>query len=143
MTEREERPLLSRDDFIRWLRGEGVETSVVAPAAPGLEDHERIEGVDIERFRYAPRRYETLAYTGNMAQQFQASWSARVTMLGFLGSEFRSAVRARREAIKGMIAAARLQGSRRATPRSPEPPRERPQPSYNTVFRWSAPCVAG
>lgn len=78
------------------LRGEGVETNVVAPAAPGLENHDRIEDVDVERFRYAPRKYETLAYTGNMAQQFQASWSARVTMLGFLGSEFRSAVRARR-----------------------------------------------
>jgi glycosyltransferase involved in cell wall biosynthesis len=32
-----------------------------------------------------------------MATQVQASWSARVTMLGFLGAEFRSAVRARRE----------------------------------------------
>src|SRR5258708_17509235 len=78
------------------LRGEGVDTSVVAPAAEGLEAHDRIDDVDVERFRYAPRKYETLAYTGNMAQQFQASWSARVTMLGFLGSEFRSAVHARR-----------------------------------------------
>jgi glycosyltransferase involved in cell wall biosynthesis len=32
-----------------------------------------------------------------MASQVQQSWSARVTMLGFLGAEFRSAVRARRE----------------------------------------------
>jgi glycosyltransferase involved in cell wall biosynthesis len=53
--------------------------------------------VAVERFRYAPRKYETLAYTGNMASQVQASWSARVTMLGFLGAEFRSAVRARRD----------------------------------------------
>jgi glycosyltransferase involved in cell wall biosynthesis len=79
------------------LRGEGIETRVVAPAAPGLEAHDRLDDVAVERFRYAPRKYETLAYTGNMAQQFQASWSARVTMLGFLGAEFRSAVRARRE----------------------------------------------
>ncbi len=79
------------------LRDEGVETRVVAPAAPGLEAHDRLDDVDVERFRYAPRRYETLAYTGNMAQQFQNSWSARVTMVGFLGAEFRSAVRARRE----------------------------------------------
>jgi glycosyltransferase involved in cell wall biosynthesis len=53
--------------------------------------------VPVERFRYAPRRYETLAYGGNMATQFQDSWQAKVTMLGFLGAEFRSAVRARRE----------------------------------------------
>lgn len=79
------------------LRGEGIDTSVVAPAAPGLDHHDKFDGVPVERFRYAPRKYETLAYTGNMAQQFQASWSARVTMLGFLGSEFRSAVRARRD----------------------------------------------
>lgn len=79
------------------LRNEGVETSVVAPAAPGLPDHDSFDDIPVERFRYAPRRFETLAYTGNMATQVQASWSARVTMLGFLGAEFRSAVRARRE----------------------------------------------
>ena len=79
------------------LRNEGVETSVVAPAAPGIPEHDHLDGVSVERFRYAPRRFETLAYTGNMATQVQASWSARVTMLGFLGAEFRSAVRARRE----------------------------------------------
>ena len=78
------------------LRAEGIDTSVVAPAAPGLADRDRLDDIPVERFRYAPRRFETLAYTGNMAQQFQASWSARVTMLGFLGAEFRSAVRARR-----------------------------------------------
>jgi glycosyltransferase involved in cell wall biosynthesis len=78
------------------LRGEGVETSVVAPAAPGLSEHETFENIPVERFRYAPRRYETLAYAGTMASQVQASWSARVALLGFLGAEFRSAVRARR-----------------------------------------------
>src|SRR3954464_12758305 len=79
------------------LRGEGIDTSVVAPAAPGLEHHDRLDDIPVERFRYAPRKYETLAYTGNMATQVQASWSARVTMLGFLGAEFRAAVHARRE----------------------------------------------
>jgi glycosyltransferase involved in cell wall biosynthesis len=79
------------------LRKEGVDTSVVAPAAPGLEHHDRIDDVPVERFRYAPRKYETLAYGGNMATQVQASWSAKVTMLGFLGAEFRSAVQARRD----------------------------------------------
>jgi glycosyltransferase involved in cell wall biosynthesis len=78
------------------LRNEGVDTSVVAPAAPGLEHHDRIDDIPVERFRYAPRKYETLAYGGNMAAQVQASWSAKVTMLGFLGAEFRSAVQARR-----------------------------------------------
>ncbi len=79
------------------LRGEGIDTSVVAPAAPGLEHYDRIDEVPIERFRYAPRKYETLAYVGNMATQVQASWSAKVTMLGFLGAEFRTAVQVRRD----------------------------------------------
>jgi glycosyltransferase involved in cell wall biosynthesis len=78
------------------LRGEGIETSVVAPAAPGLVEHDHLDGVPIERFRYAPRRFETLAYAGNMASQVQASWGAKFTLLGFLGAEFRSAVKARR-----------------------------------------------
>src|SRR3954467_11706838 len=79
------------------LRHEGIDTSVVAPGAPGVPDHSDFGEVSVARFRYAPRKYETLAYAGNMASQGQASWSARVTMLGFLGAEFRSAVRARRE----------------------------------------------
>lgn len=76
---------------------EGIDTRVVAPGAPGLSDSDRLEDVAVERFRYAPRKYETLAYGGNMATQVQASWGARAAMLGFLGAEFRSAVRARRE----------------------------------------------
>ena len=76
---------------------EGIDTKVVAPGAPGLSDTDSLEDVTVERFRYAPRKYETLAYGGNMATQVQASWGARAAMLGFLGAEFRSAVRARRE----------------------------------------------
>jgi len=79
------------------LRAEGIDTHVVAPAAMGLSSHEELEGVAVEHFRYAPRRYETLAYTGNMAEQVKASWGAKVTMLSFLGAEFSSAVSARRQ----------------------------------------------
>jgi glycosyltransferase involved in cell wall biosynthesis len=79
------------------LRNEEVEVRVVAPAARGLEAHDRLDDIAVERFRYAPRKYETLAYGGNMAAQFQASWSAKVTMVGFLGAEFRAALHSRRE----------------------------------------------
>jgi glycosyltransferase involved in cell wall biosynthesis len=78
------------------LGKEGVDVKVVAPAAQGVVDSARLNGTGIERFHYAPRRYETLAYAGNMAEQVRDSWSARFTMIGFLGAEFRSAVRARR-----------------------------------------------
>ena len=78
------------------LRDEDVRVHVVAPAGPGLPATEEISGIAVERFRYAPRRYEKLAYTGNMAQDVAASWSARLAMVGFLGSDFVHAVRARR-----------------------------------------------
>jgi glycosyltransferase involved in cell wall biosynthesis len=78
------------------LGGEGVTVRVVAPAAPGLAASEEIEGISVDRFRYAPRRYERLAYTGNMASDVATSWTAKLALVGFLGSDFVHAVRARR-----------------------------------------------
>ena len=78
------------------LRDEDVKVRVVAPAAPGLAASEEIEGVGVDRFRYAPRRYERLAYTGNMASDVATSWTAKLALVGFLGSDFVHAVRARR-----------------------------------------------
>ena len=79
------------------LRNEGIDTSVVAPAAPGLgrsRSARRHPGRTLP-LRAAPVRDARLHR--QHGAQFQTSWSARVTMLGFLGAEFRSAVRARRE----------------------------------------------
>jgi len=78
------------------LESEGITVQVVAPAAPGIANAEQFDGVGVDRFRYAPRRFERLAYTGTMAQDVRDSWSARLTMLSFLGSEFVSAVRSGR-----------------------------------------------
>ena len=78
------------------LRDEHVKVRVVAPAAPGLAASEEIEGISVDRFRYAPRRYERLAYTGNMASDVASSWTAKLALVGFLGSDFVHAVRARR-----------------------------------------------
>jgi glycosyltransferase involved in cell wall biosynthesis len=81
----------------RALVAEDVSVRVVAPGASGLASHESLGGVHVDRFRYAPRRFETLAYGGNMAAQVRDSWSARFTLVGFLGAEFQAGVRARRE----------------------------------------------
>lgn len=78
------------------LRGEGIEVRVVAPASAGVADHETVDGISVDRFHYAPKGQETLAYGGNMATQVRESWGARMKLLGFLGSEFRCAVKARR-----------------------------------------------
>jgi glycosyltransferase involved in cell wall biosynthesis len=79
------------------LGAQGVDVRVVAPAEPGLVKSARLNGTGVDRFHYAPQKYETLAYGGNMAEQVRDSWKARFTMIGFLGAEFRAAVRARRE----------------------------------------------
>jgi glycosyltransferase involved in cell wall biosynthesis len=78
------------------LRAEEVTVKVVAPAAAGLPASEDIEGIGVERFRYAPRRFEKLAYTGNMAGDVASSWTAKLALVSFLGSDFLHAVRARR-----------------------------------------------
>lgn len=79
------------------LGEQGVNVRVVAPSEPGLVQSARFNGTGVDRFHYAPRRFETLAYAGNMAEQVRDSWSAKFTLIGFLGAEFRAAVRARRE----------------------------------------------
>src|SRR4051812_25771583 len=78
------------------LHSEGVDIRVVAPADAGVPASETVDGIQIDRFHYAPRGQETLAYAGNMATQVRESWGARMKLLGFLGSEFRCAVRVRR-----------------------------------------------
>lgn len=78
------------------LRAEDVTVHVVAPAAPGLPQSDEIGGITVERFRYAPHRYETLAYTGTMAEDVARSWRARLALLGFLGADIVRAVRTRR-----------------------------------------------
>jgi glycosyltransferase involved in cell wall biosynthesis len=79
------------------LRDHGVDVHVVAPSGDHLPASDRFDGIPVERFRYAPRRYEKLAYAGNMHTQVRDSWGAKLALLGFLGSEFGSAVRARRD----------------------------------------------
>lgn len=81
----------------RALAGEGVAVHVIAPSAKGLAPEEVIDGIRVERFRYAPAGYETLAYSGNMAQDVASSWKARLALLGYLGSDLSKAISARRD----------------------------------------------
>jgi glycosyltransferase involved in cell wall biosynthesis len=74
------------------LAREGVEVRVIAPATVSAPAKAVIEGIPVSRFRYAPRRLETLAYEGNMASQVRASWGARIGLVGMLGAELGAAV---------------------------------------------------
>jgi glycosyltransferase involved in cell wall biosynthesis len=68
------------------LRSVGVAVRVLAPAASGLAPSAVIEEIPVRRVRYAPRGWETLAYTGTMAEAVQGSWRARAALVGMLGS---------------------------------------------------------
>jgi hypothetical protein len=43
--------------------------TVVCPAVPGLASRQTVEGIEVVRARYAPRRFETLAATGSMYRE--------------------------------------------------------------------------
>jgi glycosyltransferase involved in cell wall biosynthesis len=79
------------------LEQEGISATVIAPHAPGLRERETLRGVAVRRFRYAPERYETLAYLGTMAEQVGASWTARLALGGLIASAVRSAAQAAKE----------------------------------------------
>ena len=75
------------------VQAEGVEVQVIAPSAPGLAATDTIEGVRVRRYRYAPRGWETLAYTGTMAEQVSGSLRGKLA-LGLMLWRGRASVRA-------------------------------------------------
>ncbi len=82
------------------LRDEGVDVLVSAPSAPDLPLHDTLDGIRIERFRYAPRRMETLAYTGTMGAQVKESLQGKLVMGAYLAAALRAAhALARRERV--------------------------------------------
>ena len=62
-------------------RGHAVE--VIAPHAPASAPAEQIGGVRVQRFRYAPERFERVAYTGGLHQKALRS-PAGLALPGFL-----------------------------------------------------------
>lgn len=51
------------------LRAHGVEVVALAPSATGLAATETLAEVPVRRYRYAPRRLQTLAYAGDMHER--------------------------------------------------------------------------
>lgn len=79
------------------LQAQDIDVRVVAPAAPEVPPADVIEGIRVTRFRYAPRKLETLAYTGTMGAQVRQFWPARLAMVGFLAGGYRAALRVLRD----------------------------------------------
>jgi glycosyltransferase involved in cell wall biosynthesis len=79
------------------LRDRGVTVAAVAPAAEGLAAAERLDGVAVRRYRYAPARAQRLAYAGDMHRR-AASPSGALALAGLLGTGALAARRAGRGA---------------------------------------------
>jgi glycosyltransferase involved in cell wall biosynthesis len=67
------------------LAGEGVKVAAVAPAAEGLAPAERLDGIPVRRYRYAPARAQRLAYAGEMHRR-AASPGGALALAGLLGA---------------------------------------------------------
>lgn len=86
----------------RALARENVDVSVLAPAGTHTEGaplaaRETIDGIDVRRFRYAPRDWETLAYTGAMVESVSGSARGKLALGGLLSAERRAVARVARE----------------------------------------------
>lgn len=64
----------------------GHELHVVAPHAPGLVEHEIMDGIAVERFRYAPEPLEAVAYRGDMHRRSLASPVAALGIPAFFAA---------------------------------------------------------
>jgi glycosyltransferase involved in cell wall biosynthesis len=82
----------------RALTDAGAHVHVLAPAAAGLAERDVIEGVSVQRVRYASDDRQVLAYEGTMAELVRESWSARFALAGLLWTMRSAARRAVEEA---------------------------------------------
>jgi glycosyltransferase involved in cell wall biosynthesis len=87
----------------RALIDAGAHVHVLAPAAAGLAARDEIEGVPVERVRYAREDRQVLAYEGTMVEAVRGSWGGRLALLGLLWHVSR--------AIREAVATARRAGT--------------------------------
>jgi glycosyltransferase involved in cell wall biosynthesis len=69
-------------DLNRHLVARGHEVTAVVPHAANARVSEQVDGVRIERFRYAPEPFETLFYDGGAMPKLRNSWRARLALPG-------------------------------------------------------------
>ncbi|KTD82775.1 glycosyltransferase family 4 protein [Legionella waltersii] len=71
------------------LSGRGCLIKVIAPSAKNLKHSEELDGIEVKRFRYAPSGWESLAYTGSMAEQVKSQYRSKLAFLGLLTAQNR------------------------------------------------------
>lgn len=70
----------------RELLKKGIHTLVIAPHLKNSKVYEEIRGIKVKRFRYAPSKYESLAYAGIMHERVINSLSGKLLFLFFVSS---------------------------------------------------------
>lgn len=71
--------------------------TVLAPSAPGAALSERIDGIEVVRFSYAPRRWQTLAYGGGLLSNVKQNPLRLALLPGYLFAQWRQLRRLLRE----------------------------------------------
>lgn len=79
-------------ETIRRLRDSGVAVDVLAPAYRGLASH-TVNGVRVHRFRYAPRRWETLTHDQTAPDRIRERPLYLALVPGYLAAATLAAVR--------------------------------------------------
>ncbi|MCB1865661.1 MAG: glycosyltransferase [Chromatiales bacterium] len=77
--------------------------TVLAPHAPGSARSERLDGVDVRRFRYAPTALESLAYESGVPARLRANPFRWLLVPGFVIAQFWSTQRLIRELLPAAI----------------------------------------
>lgn len=82
------------------LQARGARVQVVAPGTASLPSTGALEGITIDRVRYASDARMTLAYTGTMAEAVAGSWSGRIALLQLLAATRRHVRRCLDDAVR-------------------------------------------
>ncbi|MDD5528435.1 MAG: glycosyltransferase family 4 protein [bacterium] len=77
-------------DIPLW-RG-GIDITVLAPHSKGLPEYEEIDSIKIYRFRYAPEKYEYLAYKSNMHEIVAKGFFSKLVFCSFVFYFLRDAI---------------------------------------------------
>ena len=70
------------------VKDEGLSINVIVPHEKELLLREHVRDIAIERFRYAPCRFEEIAYKGDMAGLVKKNFLNKIIFLSFLAAFF-------------------------------------------------------
>lgn len=68
--------------------GDDFDVVVLCPHAPGARKEEKMDGVNVVRYRYAPERFESLVYAGGIVANLKASPWKLLLLPSFIFGQF-------------------------------------------------------